>query len=81
MKKLLLILAFAFIGCTADEVAIEEPCTCTFDAIRYISHDGVNWHFNSYDGRHGMVLECELERTLFDDRGAFTYKTVFKCRE
>ena len=81
MKKLLFIFIFALIGCSADEVAV-EPCTCKFDAIRYISFDeGQTWSFNSYDGRHGMVLECELERELLDYRDGFMYKLVFKCRE
>ena len=82
MKKLLFIFIFALIGCSADEVAVEQPCACKFDAIRYISFDeGQTWSFNSYDGRHGMVLECELERELLDYRDGFMYKLVFKCRE
>ena len=82
MKKLLFILAIALTGCTAEEMAV-EPCTCRFDAKRYISfNQGLTWSFNSYDGRHNMVLDCDLERELINyvEGENYIYKTVFKCR-
>jgi len=80
MKKILLLLLLT--GCTAEEIAIES-CECVFDAKRYISFDqGLTWSFNSYDGRHDMILDCDLERELINyvEGENYIYKTVFKCR-
>jgi hypothetical protein len=81
MKKILLILAIALTGCTAEEMAVQSNCECVFDAIRYISFDdGQTWSFNSYDGRHGQTFECEFEKTYIQYYGNYSYKYEFKCR-
>ena len=83
MKKILLIFAFALIGCTADEMevqSIEEPCECVVDANRYVSFDeGITWQFHSVDERDGKLFDCDYYMNVGWFEGQTMYKIVIEC--
>lgn len=85
MKKLLLIIAFAFIGCTTDEVGEETECNCTIEGKRYISDDaGYSWHYNRTEDRTGMQMPCWYDgletNQIYGDDGIW-FKTVWICKD
>jgi hypothetical protein len=85
MKKLLLILAFVFIGCTAEELpqqTLEQPCECVVDANRYVSFDeGNTWEFHSVDERDGQLFDCDYYMNVGWFEGQIMYRIIIECEE
>lgn len=74
------LLALFFIGCTADDIAIEEPCECVVDANRFVSFDeGVTWQFHSVDQRDGKLFDCDYYMNTGWFEGQTMYKIVIEC--